>query len=248
MDPRLVALGNKPKPYIIAHRGNLVVCPENTLAAFQQALVEGADILETDLQITADRIFVCIHDETVDRTTDGSGPVAQLTLDQIKALSASHGRREFHAERIPTLAELGELIPADILLALELKSDDFLNDVICSQLIDELDQIGVRDQTMVLSFSQERLQAVRSVAPDMPIGSITLSNPFPPTDTNLVGPLWPLLLANPFYVATAHRRGQLVCPLDPKPDSRLWLYRWMKCDAVLSNNPGATSRALGRSR
>jgi glycerophosphoryl diester phosphodiesterase len=61
----------------MAHRGNRVLCPENTLAAFRQALADGADILETDLHLTADKEFVCIHDATVDRTTNGSGAVVQ---------------------------------------------------------------------------------------------------------------------------------------------------------------------------
>ena len=65
-------IAGKPKPYVMAHRGNRVACPENTLAAFQRALDEGADILETDLHVTADDVFVCIHDATLDRTTNGS--------------------------------------------------------------------------------------------------------------------------------------------------------------------------------
>ena len=67
----------------MAHRGNRVACPENTLAAFRRALDDGADIIETDLHVTADGEFVCIHDATVDRTTDGRGPVAGMTLGHV---------------------------------------------------------------------------------------------------------------------------------------------------------------------
>jgi len=63
----------------------------------------------------------------------------------------------------------------------------------------------------------------------------------------MLGPLWLLLLLNPFYTAAARRRGQVVCPLDPLPDSRLGLYRLLGCDAVLTDNPESTCRALGRS-
>jgi glycerophosphoryl diester phosphodiesterase len=62
----------------------------------------------------------------------------------------------------------------------------------------------------------------------------------------MLGPFWPLLLANPLYVRLAHAQGQLVCPLDPNPDARLGLYRRLGCDAVLSDDPGATTLALGR--
>jgi len=230
----------------MAHRGNRVACPENTLAAFRRALAEGADILETDLHLTADGVFVCIHDATVDRTTDGTGPVAGKTLEQIKALSASYGRPDFAEERVPTLAELAAILPADVALGLELKTDRFLAPEVCRALTEELGRTGVRGRTVILSFSLARLQTVRTVAPDLPIGWITLSRAWPLPDVDLLGPLWPLLLANPFYVMLAHTRGQLVAPLDPTPDRRLWLYRLLGCDAILSDDPGATRRALGR--
>ncbi len=74
---RSLHIPGKTKPYIMAHRGNRTACPENTLAAFRRAITDGADILETDLHLSADQVFVCIHDPTVDRTTDGSGAVAK---------------------------------------------------------------------------------------------------------------------------------------------------------------------------
>ncbi len=243
---RQLALPGKPKPYVMAHRGNQVACPENTLAAFRRALADGADIIETDLHVTADGVFVCIHDATVDRTTDGTGAVAEMTLAQIKALSASYGRPEFASERVPTLAELCQITPPDVALALELKTDRFLEPEVCRRLADELTTHGVRERTVVLSFHLPRVHAVSAVAPDIPAGFITATNPWPPADAQLLGPFWPLLLINPLYVAIAHRRGQLVAPLDPTPDGRLWLYRLLRCDAVLTNDPAATCRALGR--
>ncbi len=241
-----LSIPTRPKPYLMAHRGNRVTCPENTIAAFRRAIEEGADILETDLHLTADDAFVCIHDATVDRTTDGSGEVAGMTLSEIKALSAAYGRAEFSAERVPTLAELAAMVPADVAVALELKSDRFLEPKVCRDLVTELDRTGIGAQTVILSFSMARIQAVQAVAPDIPIGWITISGPWPRRGVQMLGPFWPLLLLNPFYVRIAHARGQVVCPLDPLPDKRLQLYRWLGCDAVLSDDPGATARALKR--
>jgi glycerophosphoryl diester phosphodiesterase len=241
-----LAIPGKPKPYLLAHRGNRVRCPENTLAAFHQALADGADALETDLHLTADGVFVCIHDATVDRTTDGRGPVAGMTLAELRRLSASYGRPEFQAERVPTLAELTELLPADVALALELKSDRFLDPAVCRRLVDELAAAGVLERTVVLSFSLARVQAIQAAAPDLPIGWITLSRLWPVRGVQLLGPLWPLLLVNALYPWLAHRRGQLVAPLDPLPNRRLWLYRLLRCDAVLSDDPASTLAALGR--
>ena len=239
-----LTLPGRVKPYIMAHRGNQVACPENTLAAFRQAFADGADILETDLHLTADGVFVCIHDGTVERTTDGRGAVAELTLAQLKAFSASCGRPEFAAERIPALAELTALLPPGVVLALELKTDRFLEPEVCRRLVAELATAGVRERTVVLSFHVRRVQAVRAFAPEIPPGFITATKLSPFVDAALLGPFWPLLLVNPLYVALAHRRGQVISPLDPTPDRRLWLYRLLRCDAVLTNDPAATRRAL----
>jgi glycerophosphoryl diester phosphodiesterase len=239
-------LPGRTRPYVMAHRGNRAACPENTLAAFRHALADGADILETDLHLTADGEFVCIHDGTVERTTDGHGSVADLTLAQVKALSACCGRKEFGEERVPVLSELAAILPSDVSLALELKTDRFLEPPTCERLVAELDRAGVRDRTVVLSFSAARVLAVHRMAPDVPAGWITLSRPWPPLETQLLGPFWPLLVVNPLYVWAAHHRGQVVCPLDPDPDARLWFYQLLGCDAVLSDNPETTCRALGR--
>ena len=241
-------LPGKSKPYVMAHRGNRVACPENTLAAFQQALDDGADILETDLRLTSDGVFVCIHDAEVDRTTNGSGAVSEMTLREIKTLSAACGRSAFEAEKIPTLAELVAILPPDVPLALELKDDQFLMSDVCRRLVGELDRAEVRERTVVLSFSLARIVTMRSIAPDIPIGWITLTRAVPLRGVQFLGPLWPLIILNPFYVRLAHMRGQMVGPLDPTPDSRLWLYRWLGCDVVLSDDPGATIRALGDRR
>jgi glycerophosphoryl diester phosphodiesterase len=238
------ALPGKTKPYLMAHRGNSARCPENTLAAFRQALADGADILETDLHLTADGVFVCIHDATVDRTTDGCGVVADMTLDQIKTLSASYGRPGFEAEQVPALQELMTLLPPDAALALELKTDRFLQPDVCHRLADKLEAGGIHTRVAILSFSMARLRAVQQVAPDIPTGLITLKNPLPTPDATLLGPLWPLLVVNPLYVWWAHRQGKLVCPLDVNPDSRVWLYRRLGCDAIMTNDPSTTARIL----
>ncbi|MBC7233368.1 MAG: hypothetical protein H5T68_09040 [Chloroflexi bacterium] len=239
-------LSGKSKPYVMAHRGNRVACPENTLAAFQRALADGADILETDLHLTADGHFVCIHDATVDRTTNGHGRVAEMTLAELKKLSASCGRPNFEAERIPTLSEVAEILPPQVALALELKTDRFLETDVCRALAAELERANVRGHTAVLSFSLPRLRAVQTVAPDIPVGWITIARLWPLPEVQLTGPFWPVLLVNPCFVWIAHRYGQLICPLDPTPDARLGLYRALGCDAVLTDDPEATCKALGR--
>jgi len=230
----------------MAHRGNKVAFPENTISAFRQALQDGADLIETDLHLSADDVFMCIHDGTVNRTTDGSGAVAEMSLSELTKFNAAASRPELPPEPIPTLRDLAEILPQDIGLALELKTDRFLEPATCRCLAQELEQLGLKARTVVLSFSKSRLDTIRLVAPELPVGWITLSKSWPIWGVEMIGPFWPLLFLNPFYVYLAHSRQQIICPLDPKPDSRLWYYRFLRCDAVLTDNPAETCRLLGR--
>ena len=241
-----LSLPGRTKPYLMAHRGNRVLCPENTLASFSKAFEEGADILETDLHLSADGVFMCIHDATVDRTTDGSGPVAEKTLAELKELSAAYGFRGFENERIPTLAETAAILPAGVALALELKTDRFLEPEVCRRLVAELRAAGILERTIMLSFSLSRLQTVKIVEPTIPMGWITMAKFAPNPLPEVLGPFWPAVFINPFFVGRAHKRQQLVCPLDPTPDSRLWYYKWLGCDAIVTDNPGATLKAMQR--
>ena len=241
-----LSLPGRSKPYLMAHRGNRVLCPENTLASFRQAFEEGADILETDLHLSADGVFMCIHDATVDRTTNGSGAVSGKTLAELKGLSASYGFKGFEEERIPTLAETAAILPAGVGIALELKTDRFLEPEVCRQLVKELRDNGIINRTITLSFSLPRLQAVKAVEPIIPMGWITMARFSPSPIPEVLGPFWPAVFLNPFFVHRAHKRKQLVCPLDPTPDGRLWYYKLLKCDALVTDNPGATLKALQR--
>src|SRR5712691_9894392 len=83
--------------FVTGHRGAAGLEPENTLRSFRRACELGVDRIETDVRLTRDGRLVCLHDATVDRTTDGTGPMAEMTFDQLHRLDAGHG------ERIPTL-------------------------------------------------------------------------------------------------------------------------------------------------
>jgi len=241
-----LSLGDQPRPYVMAHRGASAVAPENTLAAFRRAIEDGAQVIETDLHLTRDGVFVCVHDSTLVRTTGEPGVVAQLTLAEVKRYGASSGLPEFAGERVPALEELTSILPPEVALALELKTDRFLEPEVARRLVDQIGAAGVKDRTVVLSFHLDRVLAVQAVAPEIPIGFMTMKRLAPTVPAQFVGPHWPLLVINPFYSAWAHRRGMLVAPLDPWPDRRLWLYRLLGCDVILTNDPASTLRRLGR--
>lgn len=239
-----LTIPGRKKPYIMAHRGNNVLCPENTMASFKQSFQDGADILETDLQVSKDDQFICIHDGSIDRTTDGTGLVSDYTTEELKNFSAFYGREEFKAERIPLLTELADILPLDVALALELKSDRFLENETCQRLIDLLTTTRIRDRTFVISFSKARVEWLHRLAPDIPAGLITMSGYTPDPEMQIIGPFWPLVFLNPFYIRQVRKNKQIICPLDPTPDKRLRIYEKMKVDAVLTDNPQKTCQLI----
>ncbi|MBA9077558.1 glycerophosphodiester phosphodiesterase [Rufibacter quisquiliarum] len=116
------------KVAVIAHRGASGLAPENTLAAIRKALDTEADFIEVDVHQSKDGQVVVIHDATVDRTTNGTGAVANLTLAQLKELDAgSKHDSSFTGERIPTLAQVLKLVKGKKKLLIELKKgeDDY---------------------------------------------------------------------------------------------------------------------------
>jgi glycerophosphoryl diester phosphodiesterase len=114
---------HKDQPLIIAHRGASGFAPENTLAAIDLAMKSDAQMIEIDVHLSKDGHVVVIHDQTVDRTTNGSGKVNEMTLDELKQLDAgSWFSDEFAGERLPTLQEVMSLIDGKKKLLIEIKS------------------------------------------------------------------------------------------------------------------------------
>jgi glycerophosphoryl diester phosphodiesterase len=243
----LRAQGNQP--FILAHRGCRASAPENTMAAFELALEQGAEAIETDLRITRDRVIVCIHDATVDRTTDGTGRVDQMTWDELRRLRArGNNDAAFPSACVPSLAQVLGALAGRTYLALELKAPVFTHPADAELLLKTLEDHQALDRVIALSFSRVALGCLEQAGAPFSLGYIAALNPWPPARYPMVGPWWPLLLLNPFYVAISHRRGQICCPLDPCPEPRLWFYLWLGVDALLSDHPGLTREALERRR
>ena len=114
-------LTSLPQPLIFAHRGASAHAPENTLAAFELALAQGADGIELDVKLSADGHAVVIHDAAVDRTTGAHGMVKDLSLAELRALGAgSFFSEKFSAEKIPMLEEVFEAVGKRTFINVEL--------------------------------------------------------------------------------------------------------------------------------
>ena len=151
------------KPWIIAHRGASAYAPENTLAAFERAVELGAGFIETDIRLTRDAHFVAIHDELLERTTNGRGEVQQHTLAELRELDAGHWfDREFHGQRIPTLEEILEFgRKHDVVFYLEVKYDTAMG--MHHALVAALRRAESAARTIVISFDPGMLASLRAL-------------------------------------------------------------------------------------
>lgn len=151
---------------IVAHRGAATVAPENTLAAFQLAIEQDVDFVETDVQLTSDGVAVLLHDPDVDRTTNGAGPLSQYTYEQLRTLDAgSWFAPEFAGEQVPTLEEFVSLLgPAPTRAFVELKGDWPAERVI--ETIDLLRSHHLVHRIVLASFERDTLEVVREFAPE----------------------------------------------------------------------------------
>lgn len=152
------------KPLVIAHRGGASLAPENTLVAFEKARKLGVDAIELDVQMTKDGHLVVIHDETVERTTNGEGEVKQLTLAQIKQLDAAYrfqdirGRYIYRGQgiQIPTLEEVFQQF-GDMHIIIDIKEADYshINQELEKHLWELIERYHMQDKVLIYSFSEE---------------------------------------------------------------------------------------------
>jgi len=202
----------------IAHRGASAIAPGNTLAAFEKAVELNADGIEFDVHLSADSVPVVIHDFTVDRTTNGSGRVADMTLAQLKQLDAGASfDPAFAGQRIPTLAEVLEAFGGQLLLNIELKSAGTRDHGLERAVITQVAEHGLEDGVLLSSFNPFSLRRAKRLAPHVPVGLIYAPDMPLPLRKAWLAPLCPHEARHPHhtmvdrgYMAWARRRGYAV--------------------------------------
>ena len=153
---------------VIAHRGASSYAPENTFAAFDLALRMGACHIELDVEATADGHIVVIHDDRVDRTSDGSGPVTAYTLKTLQALDVgSWFGPTFAGERIPLFEEVLRRYKGRVHIHTEIKGR---STYLSQRTADQVRQHDMVDQVTITSFQKARLEEVRAYAPRLATG------------------------------------------------------------------------------
>ena len=164
-----------PQPIILGHRGASAHAPENTLAAFNLAIEQGADGIELDVKLSSDGYVVVIHDPTVDRTTGVRGYVKDMTLEELKALDAgSFFSDKFKDEKIPTLEEVFEAIGKKALINIELTNYTTRQDHLVESVCMLVKRFGVQKNIFFSSFLGSNLSLSRSYLPSVPTGLLAL--------------------------------------------------------------------------
>lgn len=152
---------------IFAHRGASGYAPENTLEAFALAMEQGADGIELDVQMTRDGELVVIHDETVDRVSDGTGEVRSYTLEELKKLRVSNHMEQYPDVRIPTLREVLELVnPGTMEVNIELKTGIFWYPEIEKKVLELVQEEGMENRVIYSSFNHYSIQKIRELSPE----------------------------------------------------------------------------------
>lgn len=160
---------------IFAHRGFSGVAPENTMAAFERAVAIKADGIETDVHLSKDGKVVICHDETINRTTNGSGPIRDLTFEELQAFDAGSwfSAFEFSKERIPALEDLLKLVSkTELSLNIELKTDKVLYPQIEEKVLALLKKYDLVDHALISSFNFQSISKVKALLPKIPTAAL----------------------------------------------------------------------------
>ncbi|MGB9382314.1 glycerophosphodiester phosphodiesterase [Candidatus Binatus sp.] len=242
----------------IAHRGASGTFPENTVSAFGAAIDAGADMCELDVQLTRDGAVVVIHDDTVDRTTDGKGEVAALTLEEIKRLDAGvkfkarnltpnpfpRGKGDRSSERIPTLDEVFAVTSGKCGLNIELKAGGLEHQV--AQIMQARDAFN---DSIVSSFDWEYLQKIQQLHFNIRIALLAEEKPVDlmmnavAMRAHAINPRWDMV--TPDLCKAAHERGLKVYTWTVDADARMRALAECGVDGIMTNYPERLRTVVG---
>ncbi len=222
----------------IGHRGAAGHAPENTLSAIQQGIALGVDFIEIDVRRTADGALVILHDETVNRTTDGKGRIDRLLLREAKQLNAGNG------ETIPTLEEAIRVIAGRAGLLLEVKVNGT-----AQRVVETVQRAALTDPVIYASFLHDELTQVHTFDPTAPLMALFGKLPRDPVahavthEASYVGLRHDT--ATHRLVEACHRAGLLVCIYTADNPRDIQHGLALGIDGVISNYPERICSATG---
>lgn len=160
---------NHLKVLSIAHRGSSGEAPENTMAAFKLAIEERADAIELDVHLSKDQHIIVCHDDSVNRTTNGTGSIGDMTVDELKRLDAGAWFKPvFAGETLPLLEEVFELVPEHIMINIEIKNSH--GGQMLSRISEYIKRYNRAESVVVSSFDHRCLKQLKVLDPTIRIG------------------------------------------------------------------------------
>lgn len=205
------------------------------MASFRSAIELGVDMIECDVHLSADGELVVIHDHTLDRTTNGSGLVVQHTLSELRDLDAGEG------ERLPTLAEVCELVRGEVGLCIETKQIPIPYPGLEVKLIGQLRELDVLDQTAVISFHHGGVRRMKDLEPRLAVGVLEGARPIDPVailrsaHADIYAPHYGAM--DPELVEQVHGAGGVVGVWTVDDAAAVAWCRVCKPDSIFTNRP-----------
>ncbi|MCW1293820.1 MAG: glycerophosphodiester phosphodiesterase family protein [Candidatus Parvarchaeota archaeon] len=237
------------KPLLYGHRGAAFEAPENTIPSFKTAKEIGVYGVEMDLHTTKDNELVVMHDETLDRTTEGRGFIHDHTLDEIKKLDAGiKFGKKWEKTRVPTLKEVFEEVGTDIHYYLEIKQSYKIYPHIEEKVLDLIDDFKLKNNVQIISFDFDSLERLRELDKSISLGVLFVSKVSWMVDiSKRLGGNW---VQPDFYliykddVDLAHKNGFKVAAwtVDTELDIRRAVS--IGVDSITSNNPRFAKQIL----
>jgi glycerophosphoryl diester phosphodiesterase len=237
--------------WVIGHRGAMGHCPENTMASFQRGLELGADWIELDVHLTADGELAVIHDETVDRTTDGHGLVKDHTLAELKQLDAGGWfGPEYAGQRIPTLDEVLAWAHAHATIVdIEIKNAPIYYAGIEEAVVAALDRSAMAEQVIVISFDHAAVKRIKALDARVATGVLYSGRPVDAglhlagqADADGLFPHWAYVTRAD--VQAAHAAGLSVAPWSTSDPNVLRRLIAAGVDAIGTNHPDVLRELL----
>ncbi|HSN43672.1 MAG TPA: glycerophosphodiester phosphodiesterase [Propionibacteriaceae bacterium] len=231
-----------------AHRGASKLAPENTLEAFDLARRLGADGIELDVQLSCDGRLVVIHDDTIDRTSNGSGAVAELTLAELRAFSYDAGMDGFANVMLPELVDVFELlIDTDMVINVELKADVPGMGPQIDALVEEF---GLSGRVIYSSFNHYALRGLRDAGTRVPLGLLIAEALIDPWiyakefGASALHPFW-MTVMMPGYVQECHDAGIAIHAWTVNNEDMLRGLATLGVDAVITDDVELALRVVG---
>lgn len=234
-----------------AHRGASSQYPENTMLAFEKAIHMGCTGIETDVQLSKDGSLILIHDEYLNRTTNGTGLVKDYTLSELKRLDAGSFKNNIFSQcTIPTAEELILLVKdKDIMLNIEIKSGMIMYEGIEQKLIDLIYKNNIQDKVIISSFNHYSLVKCKEISKEIKIGLLYMEGLYHPekyasyVGADALHPFYPAL--NKDIVEDAHKSGLKVNPFTIDDENIMKYMLQLGVDGIITNYPDRLNKILG---